>query len=66
MRPKFAKVGLGAERFNLEACRRIETDVTDYSVEWKGANTLAALEGRQVRLCFEMNNSKIYALSFSN
>lgn len=57
---------LGVERFNLEACRRIETDVTDYSVEWKGANTLAALEGRRARFCFEMNNSKIYALSFTN
>lgn len=57
---------LGAEPFNLEACRRIATDVTDYSVEWKDTHTLGALKGRQIRLCFEMQASKIYAFAFAD
>ena len=57
---------LGAESFSFEACRRITTNVTDCSIEWKGAHNLAALKGRPVRLAFELQGSKIYAFSFAD
>jgi hypothetical protein len=57
---------LGAEPFSLEACRRIATDVTDCPVEWKDTHTLDALKGRQIRVCFEMQASKVYAFSFAD
>jgi hypothetical protein len=56
---------LEADGLDLERSRPIKADVTDRAVGWEGGKGLAALEGREVRLRFELQSARLYSFSFS-
>ena len=56
---------LEADGLDLERSRPIKADVTDRAVGWEGGRGLAALEGREVRLRFELQSARLYSFSFS-
>ena len=54
---------LDTDGYALDDCDPIAADVTDGPVKWKGDKTLAALKGKTVRLKFEIQRAKLYAIS---
>ncbi|MFC1453203.1 hypothetical protein ACFLSJ_07680 [Verrucomicrobiota bacterium] len=50
--------------FRLEECPLIVGDAIGQQVRWKGAPELAALAGKQVRLCFAMKECDLYSFRF--
>ena len=56
---------LDADGLSLEACQQISADVTDEAVSWLGRQDLSALQGEQIRLCFELHSAKLYAFGFA-
>ena len=47
--------------FELDRCQAITADVTDAEVKWKSGKRFASLEGKTVRLQFELKAAKLYA-----
>jgi hypothetical protein len=54
---------VGADGFGLDDCAPIAADVTEEAVAWKGGKPWASLNGRTVRLRFELRNVKLFAFS---
>ncbi|MHC4529457.1 MAG: hypothetical protein ACYS29_16405 [Planctomycetota bacterium] len=50
--------------FSMADCDPIETDSIRRVVSWKGGSNVAALAGKSVRLKFELQNAKLFALQF--
>ena len=55
---------LEADGFGLEDCLGVNADVTDGVVRWKQGTDLAALQGKPIRLKFELRGAKLYAFGF--
>jgi len=51
--------------FGFDDALPIIGDELDREVAWKGGPDVAALRGRQVRLCFEMKDADLFALQFT-
>jgi hypothetical protein len=50
--------------FSLADCNPIQADSVRHVVSWKGNKNLAQLAGKSVRLKFELQDAKLYALQF--
>lgn len=55
---------LDQEGFELKNCRPITTDVTDGVVAWSDGADLASLEGKPIRLKFELTAGQLYSFGF--
>jgi hypothetical protein len=51
--------------FSLSDCDPIRADSVRQAVTWRGKSNVAALSGKPVRLQFEMQQTKLYALQFT-
>ena len=51
--------------FSMADCDPIKTDSIRHVVSWKGSNSLTQLAGKAVRLKFQMQDTKLFALQFS-
>ena len=49
------------EGLRIADCLGVEGDTTRGRITWKGANTLASLKDRYVRLVFHLQNAKLYS-----
>jgi hypothetical protein len=47
--------------FTLANCQPVKTDSTLYQMAWKGADELAALAGKPVKIRFTLTNGELYA-----
>jgi hypothetical protein len=52
--------------FDFKDCARIKGDFIDKTVTWKSGSSVKALQGKTVRLKFQMQNAKLYAFEFKN
>ena len=52
--------------FGFDDCNPIKGDFIDRTVTWKSGRTLGALRGKTVRLKFQMQNAKLFALQFTD
>jgi hypothetical protein len=52
--------------FGLDDCDEIRGDFIDRTVTWKSGNRIEALQGKTVRLKFQMREAKLYAFEFKN
>jgi hypothetical protein len=52
--------------FGLDDCDRIKGDFINKTVTWKSGKSVKALQGKVVRLKFQMQNAKLYAFEFKN
>ncbi len=52
--------------FSIEDCAPIRADSVRHKVKWKDGADVSRLAGGTVRLLFEMNEAKLYALQFTN
>ncbi|CAK9041064.1 Uncharacterized protein SCF082_LOCUS23776 [Durusdinium trenchii] len=52
--------------FELDACHVLFGDTVDRTVTWKGDESLASLQGRPVRLRFEVRDADLYAFQFTS
>ena len=50
--------------YGFEDCIPIKGDFVDKAVTWKAGRSVKALQGKTVRLKFEMQNAKLYAFEF--
>jgi hypothetical protein len=50
--------------FGFDDCDPIRGDFIDKTVTWKSGKGVKALQGRAVRLKFQMQNAKLYAFEF--
>lgn len=57
---------LNVDGFGLNDCEPIDTNVTDRTVRWKNSSDLSEFLDKPIRLQFELNNSRLYAFSFSS
>jgi hypothetical protein len=60
------KDGKAMPGFDFKDCARIKGDFIDKTVTWKSGSSLKALQGKTVRLKFQMQNAKLYAFEFKN
>ena len=44
----------------------VQADVTDQPLQWRDGSDLPALEGREIRLIFELRDATLYSFSFSD
>jgi len=51
---------------DLESCVPVTANVTDGRVRWRGGRSLAGLQGRLVRLEFELRAARLYAFAFGS
>jgi len=51
--------------FSMADCDPIQTDSIRHVVSWKGNNNLTQLTGKSVRLKFQMQDARLFALQFS-
>jgi hypothetical protein len=51
---------------DLEMCCPISEDVTDHTVTWKNRANLASLQGKSIRLKFELKGAKLYAFGLGD
>lgn len=56
---------LDAEPFAMDRCSRVSRNVTDQEVRWTGVRDLRQLEGKQIRLRFELRAAKLYSFSLT-
>jgi len=54
---------LDEEGFELERCQPVTENATDLEVQWKGGKSLSSLQGKTVRLRFELDAARLYAFS---
>lgn len=52
--------------FELDACHVLFGDTVDRNVTWDGDASLASLQGRPVRLRFEVRDADLYAFQFTS
>jgi len=52
--------------FSLADCNPIKGDFIDKTVTWKSGKELKVLEGKAIRLKFQMQKAKLYAFEFKN
>jgi hypothetical protein len=50
--------------FGFDDCDRIKGDFINKTVTWKSGKSVKALQGKAVRLKFQMQNTKLYAFEF--
>jgi len=50
--------------YGLEDCDPIEADEVNYAVTWNGSSNVRPLQGSEVRLEFQMENTKLFAFQF--
>eukprot|EP01084_Bolivina_argentea_P108005 193047_1 len=55
------RVGLvGIKNFGIQDCLYIFQNVTNYRVQWKSGNDISALNGKQIKAQFELNDAVLY------
>ena len=52
--------------FEAQQCRTIQGDYVDHVVQWESGGKLTQLNGKPIRLCFEMTDAKLFAFQFSS
>ena len=50
--------------FSLADCKPIKADSIRQAVGWQGNTDVSSLEGKVVKLVFELSSAKLYALQF--
>ena len=50
--------------YTLKDCKELVGNFIERKVSWKGGMDVSSLEGREVRLCFEMKDADLYAVQF--
>ena len=50
--------------FDFNDCNDIKGDFIDKTVTWKSGKGVKVLQGKTVRLKFQMQNAKLYAFEF--
>jgi len=58
--------GKEIDGFGFDDCDHIKGDFIEKTVTWKGKTSVKALQGKTVRLKFQMQNAKLYAFEFKN
>jgi hypothetical protein len=58
------QAGKSVEGFALEDCEPIKGDKLEHEVRWKAGPALGTLEGKVVRLQFELVDARLYAFRF--
>ena len=53
--------GKEIEGLAMDDCRGVNADVTDGVVKWNGTVDFSSLQGKDVRLKFELKAAKLYA-----
>ncbi|MBN1417131.1 MAG: hypothetical protein JXP34_00030 [Planctomycetes bacterium] len=57
---------IDADGLSLAACEPVAANVTDGAVSWRDGRDLAPLEGKPIRLRFELRAAKLYAFGFGD
>jgi len=60
------KSGKAIPGFGFNDCNPIRGDFINKTVTWKSGKSVKALQGKAVRLKFQMQNAKLYAFEFKN
>jgi hypothetical protein len=58
------KDGKAMPGFGFKDCARIKGDFIDKTVNWRSGSSLKALQGKTVRLKFQMQDAKLFAFEF--
>ncbi len=58
--------GIPLPGFDLAACKNMKSDSTRQLVAWKKGSDLSALQGKEIRLRFQMSEAKLYAFQFGD
>jgi hypothetical protein len=57
--------GRAIKGFSMADCKPIKADSVRHVVSWKGGSGLSKLAGKKIRLKFEMEDAKLYAMQFA-
>ncbi|HKI69805.1 MAG TPA: hypothetical protein VKA67_09460, partial [Verrucomicrobiae bacterium] len=58
------EAGTGLKGFSLSDCDPVRGDSISKIVSWRNGTNVSGLSGKVVRLKFEMQNAKLFALQF--
>ena len=52
--------------FSFDGCADITANAVNHVVRWTGNPALKAIEGKEIRLRFQMKNAKLFAFQFGS